>query len=178
MKFGRKPSAGGRLAALASRIEKVVKEDAERIRRMEETAALRRRAAAELHALCAGLVAELNALLSRPLVELSPPEFAAENFREDASNVFQINISGRIVHLEFHSVGALSSTDKFPKPYILEGAIRAFNQEMLELSLVPEQRLFCCAESGRLNWLWVDPRTQRAAPFDRERLTAILERLV
>jgi len=56
--------------------------------------------------------------------------------------------------------------------------VRAFNQELLELSVIPEQHLFCCPQGGKLNWVWFDVRSQRTAPLDRERLLSLLERLM
>lgn len=139
---------------------------------------MRSRAAVELHAFCRDLVMAINALLAKPVVELSPAEFTTQSFREDAANVFQINVSGRIVHIEFHATEAPSSTEKLAAPYILEGAVRAFNQELLDLSVIPEQQLFCCPQAARLNWVWFDPRSQRTAPLDQDRLISLLERLM
>ncbi|MFB3778509.1 MAG: hypothetical protein ACE141_12905 [Bryobacteraceae bacterium] len=178
MRFGRKPRGNEKLEALARKIEAVAKADQQRVRQAQEYARLRSRAAMELHQTCAALTGELNALLPEPLVELSPPEYSADAFRDSGPNVFQINVSGRIVHLEFHSTETLTSTEKFATPYILEGSVRAFNQELLELSVVPEQFLFCCVERERLNWLWFDPRSQRSAPLDRTRLIQLLDRLM
>src|SRR5512139_355271 len=178
MRFGRKPKADDRLEALARRIETVVKQDQQRIRQAEEYALLRARAAAELHQICAELAGGLNRLLAEPLVELSPAEYNAAAFRDDGANVFQINVSGRIVHLEFRSTDALTSTEKFAVPYILEGSVRAFNQELLELSVVPEQLLLCTIQRETLSWIWHDPRSQRSAPMDQGRLIQLLDRLM
>ncbi len=120
----------------------------------------------------------LNALLARPLVEFSPAEFTAQSFRDDAANIFQINVSGRVVHIEFRATEAPSSTEKLATPYIIEGAVRAFNQELLDLSVIPEQQVFCCPQGARMNWVWLDPRSQRTSPLDQERLISILERLM
>lgn len=166
------------MKALARKIEAVAQRDLERVRKAEEASRLRCRAAAELHAFCRELVVALNGLLAKPLVEFSPAEYAPESFREDAANVFQINISGRIVHIEFHATEAPSSTEKLATPYILEGAVRAFNQELLDLSVIPEQQLFCCPQAAKLNWVWFDPRSQRASQLDQDRLLSLLERLM
>jgi hypothetical protein len=178
MRFGRKQSPDGRLKTLASKIEAVAQKDLERVRKAQEAVRLRSRAAAELHAVCRELVDTINGLLPKPLVELAPAEYTPESFHEDGPNVFQINISGRIVQLEFRATEAPSSTEKLATPYVLEGVVRAFNQELLDLSLVPEQQLFCCPQAGKLNWVWFDTRSQRASLLDQERLISLLERLV
>jgi hypothetical protein len=178
MQFRRKASADGRLQSLARKIEAVVEQDQELIRQAKEYALLRRRGAGELHALCHELVEAINRHLASPRVELSPPDFPEEVYRDDGANVFQINVSGRIVQVEFHATTTPLSTEKLPAPYILEGSVRAFNQEFLDLSLVPEQPLFCSVRESLLEWVWYDPRSQRTAPFGQDRLLALLERLM
>ena len=178
MRFGRRQSPDGRLKALARKIEAVAQRDLEQVRKAQEAARLRSRAVAELHALCREFVDAINGILTKPLVDLSPPEYVPESFQEDGPNVFQINISGRLIQLEFRATDAPSSTDKLATPYVLEGAVRSFNQELLEQSLVPEQQLFCCPKAGKLNWVWFDTRSQRAWPLDQERLISLLDRLL
>jgi len=178
MRFGRRQNPDGRLKTLARKIETVARKDLEQVRKAQEAVRLRSSAAAELHAVCRELVDAINGLLAKPLVELSPAEYTPESFHEDGPTVFQINVSGRIVQLEFRATDAPSSTEKLATPYVLEGAVRAFNQELLDLLLVPEHQLFCCPQAGKLNWVWFDTRAQRAAPLDQERLISLLERLM
>jgi hypothetical protein len=176
--FGRKAKADDQLEALARKIEAVAKLDQQRIRQANDYARLRTRAAVELHQICRKLAGGLNQLTAEPLVDLSPSDFSGDVFRDNGPNVFQINVSGRIVHLEFRSTETLTSTEKYAVPYILEGAVRAFNQELLELSVVPEQLLFCTIQRDNLNWVSFDPRTQRSAPLDQARLISLLDRLM
>jgi hypothetical protein len=181
LKFGRKAKGDDQLEALARKIETAAKQDQQRVRQAEEYVRLRGRAATELHEICRGLVGELNRLLPVPLVELSPPEYDAGSFQDYGANVFQINVSGRIVHLEFRSTDTLTSTERYAVPYILEGAVRAFNQELLELSVVPEHLLFCTIQRiqrDSLSWILFDPRSQRSAPLDQGRLIRLLDRLM
>jgi hypothetical protein len=178
MKFRRKAGPDGRLEALARKIEAVVEKDRALIRQARECAALRRRAAVELYAMCRAPVEALNRLLPSPLVELSPPEFSEDAYRDDSSNIFQINVSGRIVQLEFHAAPTPLSTERFHTPYILEGSLRAFNQEYLEMSQVPEHPVFCCPKGERLEWIWFDARLQRAAVLDQQHLISLLERVI
>jgi len=176
--FHKRPRAGERLEKLARRIESASQQDEERLVKVREAERLRSRAALELHSLCAALVEAVNGLLTKPAVELSPPDYSEASFRETGANVFQINVSGRMVHLEFQATETLSSTERFRIPYILEGAVRAFNQELLDLAVVPEQLLFCCPGRGRLDWLWFDPRTQHSGPLDQDRLITLFEQLL
>ncbi len=178
MKFGRRATGDDQLEALARKIESVARLDQQRVRQTKEYARLRSRAAVVLHQICKELVGGLNQHLAEPLVELSPAEYSAETFQDGGANVFQINVSGRIVHLEFRSTETLTSTEKFAVPYILEGSVRAFNQELLELSVVSEQLLFCTIQRDELNWVWFDPRSQRSAGLDQARLIRLLDRLM
>ncbi len=112
------------------------------------------------------------------MLELSPPTYSADSFRDPGSNVIQINVSGRIVHIEFQSTDTPTSIDKFRIPYILEGSLRAFNQDLLDMSAMPEQLVFCCFDRNRLSWLCWNPRTQQVAPLDQEHLITLLDGLV
>jgi hypothetical protein len=178
MKLGRRNGREERLKQFARRIEEMARKDEQRLREAQQIQQLRLRAAAELHALCAGFVRSVNALLPRPMLELSPAEWSEAFFRDSAANVFQIAMAGRILHLEFQAPESLISTERFRTPYVLEGALRAFNQEMLDLAVVPEKLLFCCLEGGKTRWVWFDPRTQRSAPLDEEHLIGLFERLL
>ena len=178
MRFVRKNTTADRLQKLVRKIEATAKQDEERLRRAQEIGRRRASAALELHATCAAFVDSVNRLLPAPMLELSPPAYTPESFRDPGTNVFQINVSGRIVHLEFQATDTPTSIEKFRVPYILEGSLRAFNQELLDMSAIPEQLLFCCLDRNRLSWLWCNPRTQQAAPLDQEHLITVLDRLV
>lgn len=178
MRLGRNGDKQERLKRFARRIEEMARQDEERLKQAQEVFALRVRAAGELHATCQRFVESVNRLLSRPMLELSPPVWSDAFFRDSAVNVFQLALAGRIVHLEFHAPEGLTSTEKFRTPYILEGAVRAFNQDMLDLAVIPERLLFCCLEKGKSSWVWFDPRTQRTAPLDEEHLMALFDKLI
>ncbi len=178
MRFVRKNTTESRLQKLVRKIEATAKRDEERLREAQEIARRRASAALDLHTTCAAFVDSVNRLLPAPMLELSPPSYTPESFRDPGSNVFQINVSGRIVHLEFQATDTPTSIEKFRIPYILEGSLRAFNQELLDMSAIPEQLLFCCLDRNGLRWLWSNPRTQQAAPLDQEHLIAVLDRLV
>jgi hypothetical protein len=178
MRFGRRKSTEDSLQKLARKIAATAKQDEERLGWAREIGRRRAVAALELHTTCAAFVDSVNRLLPRPMLELSPPAYSADAFRDPGSNVFQINVSGRIVHIEFQAADTPTSVEKFRIPYILEGSLRAFNQELLDMSVIPEQLVFCCLERNSLSWLCCNPRTQQAAPLDQKHLITVLDRLV
>jgi len=167
-----------RLKRLAQSIDALAEKDESFLRRTREIAALRRTAAASLHAICSGFVNSLNGLLSRCEVVLDPPEFSPDAFREDAQNLFQINVQGRILQVEFEVSPELISTEDLRIPYTLQGAVRAFNQELLDRSLIEEQLLFYTLEKDRKMWRFFDARTYHSGPFDQQYLAALMEQLI
>lgn len=177
----RKPNFGGswqtRLKRLAQNIETLAKRDEAALGRTREIHELRHFAARELHAICAGFVASLNQLLPQPLVHLDPAELNVDAIREEG-NLFQINVRGRILQVEFKPTPELVSTEDFRVPYTLEGTVRAFNQTLLDKDLIEEQLLFYTLESHRKMWRFFDARTYRTGPFDREYLIDLMEAIV
>ena len=178
MRFRRDVAADERLKRLAGKIQALAAKDAERVREAERVADLRRRAVAELHQACASFVAAVNRLLPKSMVEIGPGEYSPDSFRDPGNNVFLINFSGRVIHIEFRATDTLTSTEEFHAPYTLEGAVRAFNQQMLDQVLIPEVLLFCCLEDEKREWVTFDPRTHRATPFDQNFLITMMEKLM
>lgn len=167
-----------RLKKLARSIDALARKDETVIRRTREITSLRRQAALQLHDICAGFVLDLNALLAETALEFHPQEYSPENFQEDGINLFQINARGRILQIKFEATPELISTEDFRVPYILEGAVRCFNQQLLEQDLIEEQFLFYTMEKTRNLWRFFDARTYRSGPFDADYLTALMEQLV
>jgi hypothetical protein len=167
-----------RLKRLAASIDALTEKDETFLRRGREMAALRRAAAADLHAICADFVNSVNRLLARSDVELDPPSFVESAFQEDAPNLIQINVRGRILQVSFSTTPELVSTEDFRIPYTLEGAIRAFNQELLDKDLVEEQLLFYTLENEKKMWRFFDARTYRSGPFDPEYLISLMEQII
>jgi len=167
-----------RLSRLAESIDALVEKDDLLLERARVISALRRNAAAELYGTCAGFIATLNGLLSKSRIALDPPEYAPENFRDDAPNLFQINIHGRILQIEFRATGELFQTEDFRVPYTLEGAVRSFNQQLLDQDLIREHALFYCLEKDRSFWRYFDERTYRSGPFDMDYLATLVEELL
>ncbi len=167
-----------RLRRLAQQIDGLAEKDERLLQRAREIAAQRRRGACELHRVCADFVASVNSLLSRAAVELAPAEFHDESFRDPGVNLIQINVQGRLVQIEFLATDELVSTQKFKTPYILEGEVRTYNQEMLERLEFQVQQLFYCTEKDRNVWRCFDSRTYRAWRFDQDFLIGLMELLV
>jgi hypothetical protein len=178
----RKEKTGGswhaRLRHLAENIEALTKKDELVLSRAREIVELRHLAVRELHAVCSDFVGSLNQLLSHPMVHLDPPELRPDGFREDAANLIQINVSGRLLQIEFKATAELISTEEFRVPYTLEGTVRAFNQKLLDQDLIEEQLLFYTLEHHRRMWRFFDARTYRSGPFDREYLVTLMEEIV
>jgi len=167
-----------RLKRLAENIDSLLEKDESLLRRTREIGELRRTAAAELHVVCAEFVKALNGLLERSIVDLDPQEYSPASFREEASNLIQINVRGRILQIEFRATPELVSTEDFRIPYTLEGTIHAFNQELLDKDLIEEQLIFFTLESHRKMWRFFDARTYRSGPFEVEYLIGLMEQLI
>jgi hypothetical protein len=167
-----------RMKRLAREIEALAEKDETLLRQTREIADLRRRAARELYSVCSVFADELNRLLPQPELKLDPPEFGAESFQEDTANLIQLNVRGRILQVEFESTPELISTEDFRVPYILSGAVRAFNQALLDKDLIEEQLLFYTIENQRSMWRFFDARTYRTGEFDQAYLVSLLEQLV
>ena len=174
----REQARDARFRRLAQSIDALAEKDESFLRRTREIAALRRAAAAGLHAICSDFVGSLNRLLSRSEMVLDPPEFSPDAFREDGTNLFQINVQGRILQVEFKSAPELISTEDLRIPYTLQGVVRAFNQELLDRSLIEEQLLFYTLEKDKRMWRFFDARTYHSGPFDQEYLASLMEQLL
>ena len=167
-----------RLKRLAKEIEALADKDEDTLRYSREISALRRRAAAELFALCSGFVEAINRLLPRPEVELDPADFSEQSFQEEAPNLIQINVRGRILQVEFGTTPELVSTEDFRIPYTLCGAVRAFNQALLDKDLIEEQLIFYTIEKQKRMWRFFDARTYRSGGLDQEYLIGLMEQLL
>jgi hypothetical protein len=142
------------IARLAKLIDSDIRKDKHLLLTEIEVVGLRRQGAIELHSICADFVASVNLQLSPPVLELSPPEYAAEMFRESGVNLMQVNAQGRIIQIAFEATPV--STEKFRIPYILEGEVRAFNQEMLDRTQIRSQALFFCLDEAGNTWRHVE----------------------
>lgn len=167
-----------RLKKLAARIDALAEKDRTVIERAREISALRRQAAVELHGVCAVFAGTMNELLTHTSLEVDPEKYHPDSFREHGVNLFQINARGRILQIKFEATPELVSTEDFRIPYILEGSVRCFNQQLLEQDLIEEQLVFYTLEKARNLWRFFDARTYRSGPFDGDYLVSLMEQLV
>jgi hypothetical protein len=167
-----------RLKRLAKSIDALLEKDERMLSHAREVAAIRRSAAAGLHAICADFVDSLNRILERSALDLDPPSYGEGSFQEDAINLIQVNVRGRILQVAFRATPELVSTEDFRVPYTLEGTVRAFNQELLDKDLIEEQLIFFTLEHGKKMWRFFDARTYRSGPFDVEYLIGLMEQLI
>jgi hypothetical protein len=172
------PSRDARLKRLAQNIDALLEKDERLLRHAREMADLRLSAACDLHNICKEFVGSLNRMLERSAVDLDPSELNSEGFQEDAPNLVQINVRGRILQITFRATPEMVSTEDFRVPYTLEGTIRAFNQELLEKDLIEEQLIFYTVEKHKKMWRYFDARTYRSGPFDLEYLIGLMEQLI
>lgn len=166
-----------RLRRLAQAIDRLAAKDEELLRRTREIEALRREAAAGLHRICSEFVESVNALVTKVRLELSPPDYSPDAFRDPGANLFQINAKGRVIQIEFEATEALTSTENYRYSYIIQGAVRCFNQELLDRVDIQEQRVFFCVDKRR-EWRYLDTRGQRSGTFDGDFLAGLFEKLV
>ena len=167
-----------RLRKLAERLDLATKADEAVQAEFERLARVRLGGAGELHAVCARFTSEMSRFLKHSSIALDPVEFQPDRFREGGPNLMQIHASGRIVQLEFGVPSLPVSTEEFREPYILQGMVRSFNQELLNRNSVEEHQIFFCSRRHGYEWRFFDARTYQSGPFDLEYLTSLLERLI
>ncbi|HBY60954.1 MAG TPA: hypothetical protein DEH78_14120 [Solibacterales bacterium] len=163
-----------RLRKLAERLEREAAADEELLKKAREVEAARRGASAELFAVCHAFVGAVNSLLTTLRLELSPETFPPEAFRDTGVNLIQINARGRLIQIVFESTPALSSTELFRTPYVLQGSVRWFNQDFIDTTGIEEEQVFYCIGQG---WRFQNVRTRRSGPFDHEHLIQLMEQL-
>jgi hypothetical protein len=167
-----------RLTRLAAAIEALNERDR---RLTEETAAvdrLRMQGAAELHSVCRAFVNALNSKLVSPVINLDPEEYYSRTFNDSGPNIFQINLRGRLLQIDFRATEDLYSTDDFRRRYTLQGTVRSFNQELLSQNVVDEQTIYYCPEGSAARWYYFDCRTYRTDRVTPDFFAAELERLL
>jgi hypothetical protein len=167
-----------RIARLARQIDDDIRRDQHLLLTEIEVADLRRQGATKLYSICADFVASVNRTLTQGVLELTPAEYAPQMFREPGVNLIQLNAQGRIIQIAFEATREKFSTEKFRIPYVLEGEVRAYNQEMLERTQVRSQGLFFCLERDGASWRHFEFLHGRTGIFGRDQLVSLLERLV
>ncbi len=139
---------------------------------------LRSRGALDLHRICSAFVDRVNEKLSEPAILLDPPFFSEGNYNDTGPNLFQINLRGRILQIEFGPTAELYESEDFRKPYVLRGAVRSFNQDLLDHGSVAEQMIFYCPANGAAQWHFFDGRTYRSGLVAESYLVGEMERLL
>ncbi len=138
-----------RLTRLAKAIEALGETDRRLIAESTQVDQLRLRGALDLYRICSAFVGKVNEKLPEPAILLDPPAFSESSFNDGGMNLFQINLRGRILQIEFNSTAELYEDDDFRMQYVLRGAVRSFNQDQLEHGSIDEQMIFYCpVENG------------------------------
>jgi len=170
--------SGSRMKRLAQSIDALAEKDAGFLSMARHMEQVRRAAASELYAICRDFVNSLNRLMAKGELMLDPEEFSDSSFQEDAVNLLQISVRGRILQVAYSATPELVSTEDFRVPYTLAGAVRAFNQELLDKEIIEEQLVFYTVEKDRRMWRYFDPRTYRSGTLDQEYLVSVMEQLI
>ena len=167
-----------RLTRLAKAIEAIAETDRKLIAQNAEVDRLRVQGALDLYRICSTFVRKVNDKLSEHTVLLDPPSFAESSYDEGGANLFQINLRGRILQIEFGPTVELYEDDDFRHPYVLRGTVRSFNQELLAQSAVDEQMIFYCPRNGHAFWYFADGRTYRSGRVSENYLISEMEKLL
>jgi hypothetical protein len=172
-----KRSRPDRLTRLARAIEEIGERDRKQIEESAHVELLRARGAAELHGICRAFVDKVNGRLSEQAIMLDPPSFSEEHF-DDGHNLFQINLRGRLLQIEFEATDELYESDDFKLPYVLRGSVRSFNQDLLQHNTVDEQLIFYCKTADGAEWHHFDERTYRTGRLGEHYLISEMERVL
>jgi hypothetical protein len=167
-----------RLSRLAEAIEAIGDRDRQLIEESTHVDRMRSRGAVDLYAICRVFVDKVNGHLTEPAVLLDPPDFVERNYNDGGANLFQINLRGRLLQLEFTATDDLYEADDFRRPYVLRGSVRSFNQDLLDHNGVDEQMIFYCPDADSARWYFFDGRTYRTGLLSEDYLAAGMERLL
>jgi hypothetical protein len=174
MKSGREE----RFRKLAGRIEELRRKDEEAFESRRRVLEARRTAVQRLWDTCRNFSDLLNGYIGETRVVLTPPE-PPEEYDEDRPTQFVLNARGRILLLELRVPSHLVSRENFNKPYIFEGDIRFFNQELLESERVEEHSLFFCPGEGDSGeWVFFNGRSYKSGVVDVDYLASLLEQIL
>ena len=175
-KWKRRPDP---LTKLARRLDHLAEHDERAAEEMDRTELARRQGARILHSICAEFTRHLNSAMTRTEMLLMPPEFDPEMYKEDAPNLIQMSLRGRIVQIQFESPNQTIATENFRHPYILQGTVNGFNQTLLDRDQIEEQLVFYSrtGEKKDFRWHYFEPRTYRSGLVNEAYLTELLGRL-
>ena len=174
-----------RFQRLAHKIEALHRKDESAAARRREVDLQRDLAARRLHEICRRFVERLNSLIEGDRLELMPAELP-EQLDMDGQLQIMLNVRGRVLLIALEPPPALVSTENFRKPYIFQGEVRFFNQELLDEARVEEHGLYFCPGEGSKDgsgrrqgaWLFWNGRNYKSGPVDEEYLASLLEQLM
>jgi hypothetical protein len=167
-----------RLTRLAKAIESIGETDRKLIAESTKVDRLRLAGAMDLHRICRAFVDKVNGKLPEPAMLLDPPSFTESNYNDAGANLFQINLRGRLLQLEFAATIDLYEDDDFRLPYVLRGTVRSFNQDQLDQGSIDEQMIFYCPRNDNAEWHFSDGRTYRSGRVGENYLVAEMEALL
>jgi len=167
-----------RLTRLAKAIESIGETDRKLIAESTKVDRLRLAGAMELHRICSAFVDKVNEKLEEPAILLDPASFPESNYNDGGTNLFQINLRGRLLQLEFAATTDLYEDDDFRLPYVLRGTARSFNQDQLDQGSIDEQMIFYCPRNDTAEWHYSDGRTYRSGKVGEHYLVMEMERLL
>jgi hypothetical protein len=167
-----------RLKKLADSIDALVEKDNRAIEAARSIETKRVLAAVELHRIFRGFVDSVNRLAKKASLVLDPEEFDESMFLDSDQNFFQIHVRGRILLVTFGPPFEILSTENFREPYILEGMVRCFNQELLEHESIEEHQIFCCLNGSATGWRFSKAHTYQTGPVDEAYLASVFESLL
>jgi hypothetical protein len=167
-----------RLTRLARAIESIGETDRKLIAQSTQVDRLRVKGALDLHRICSAFVDKVNDKLPEPAILLDPLSFPESNYNDGGLNLFQINLRGRILQIEFSPTTDLYEDDDFRLPYILRGAVRAFNQDQLDQGSIDEKMIFYCPRNDVADWYYSDGRTYRSGRVSEIYLVSEMEHLL
>jgi hypothetical protein len=166
------------IAQLAKAIEALGEEDQRLSDERARVEQLRVSGANGLYRICRAFIEEINGRLSRPALVLDPGDYSADTYNDALPCLFQINLRGRLLQIEFSATEELRSSEDFRSPYVLHGTIRSFNQDFLEHNIVHEKAIFYCPEAGAGCWHYFDNRTHSTGLLTQEFLINAMAQLL
>ncbi len=167
-----------RFRKLAQRIEELRLKDEALERSRCKVLDDRRQAVRKLWETCRNFADQLNKYAGDDKIELSPNQPPNDCPDEQAVELI-LNVRGRVLLLDLRAPANLISSDNFKRPYILEGDVRFFNQELLESNRVEEHSIFFCPDEGpRGDWLFWNVRTYKIGPVDENYFASLLEQIL
>lgn len=163
---------------LAGRIEELRRKDEVIYRHRDKVRQQRTEGIRRLWEICRLFAEHLNSYVGEDRLELSPAD-PPQEISDDTQVQLLLNVRGRVLLLDIRPPNSLVAAENFKKPYILEGEVRFFNQELLEDDRVEEHGVFFCPSEGQDGaWLYWNGRTYKSGRVDEDYLAGLLEQIL